>query len=213
VSLASRLREANASLFQASLDHPFVTGIGDGTLPREVFARWIVQDWLYLQGYLEALEAASRLAMDDTTRAFWRELARLTREVELDLHRGLARRFGLSIEALDEAAPFEATTDYLTTLEQACTSYPTLVATLTPCAVGYAEIARALDARGTCTEPDYAAWIATYTDPAFQDTVRGFAAELDRCGALYEALPDIEQAYTRAARCELAFWEGLWRGW
>ena len=212
MSLARRLRRENDALFEAALTHPFVSGIGDGSLPREVFGRWIVQDWLYLHGYVQALEAAGALAPDESARSFWCDLARLTRDEELDLHRRLARRFGLSIDTLDQATPFEATTRYLDTLEAARQHYPTLVATLTPCAVGYAEIARALDARGACTEPDYAAWIGTYTDPAFQDTVRIFEGELDRCGEDEEALPAIEEAYTEAARCELAFWEGLWRG-
>ena len=212
MSLSSRLRRENNTLFEAAQNHPFVCGIGDGSLPREVFGRWIAQDWLYLQGYVEALEAASRLAAEETSRGFWSELARITREVELELHRGLARRFGLSIEALDEAVPFEATVAYLEVLRAARESYPTLVATLTPCAVGYAEIARALNAQGGSRPKDYEAWIQTYMDPAFQETVQVFEAELDRCGAVEGGGLAIEGAYRDAARCELEFWEGLWRG-
>lgn len=213
MSLSARLRRENDELFRATLSHPFVRGIGDGSLPRELFGRWIVQDWLYLQGYVEALEAARSLGPDQAARKFWGDLARMTLEVELDLHRGLARRFGVSVDGLDRAAPFESTRDYLATLKGASQNYPPLVATLTPCAVGYAEIARALAAEGTCKEPDYAAWIETYTDPLFQETVEVFTAELDRCGENQESHPAIEKAYTLAALCELSFWEGLWRGW
>lgn len=214
--LAAKLRRKNDPLFTAALSHPFVKGIGDGSLPRDVFARWIVQDWLYLQGYVEALKVASALAPNESSQAFWGELVRVTLEVELELHRGLASRFNLSINALDNARAYEATTDYLATFKAASQSYPTLVATLTPCAVGYAEIALVLDQKGTCSEPDYAAWIKTYTDPAFQETVVLFTTELDQCGESAkseEALEAIEIAYTRAALSELLFWEGLLRGW
>ncbi|RAL20910.1 hypothetical protein DL240_14625 [Lujinxingia litoralis] len=212
MSLASRLRRENDALFEAARAHPFVRGIGDGSLPREVFGRWITQDWLYLQGYVVALDAASQLALTESSRHFWGELARLTREVELELHRGLARRFGLPINALDEAAPFGATTSYLATLKAARSSYPTLVATLTPCAVGYAEIARDLDSQNAHRPADYDAWIATYTDAAFQQSVPIFEAELNRCTAIEGAMMTIEGAYKDAARCELEFWEGLWQG-
>ncbi|RVU40398.1 hypothetical protein EA187_20115 [Lujinxingia sediminis] len=212
MSLAHHLRRQNDALFEAARAHPFVRGIGDGSLPLETFKRWITQDWLYLQGYVVALDTASRLAPTASSRAFWGELARVTREEELELHRALATRFGLSFKTLDESAPFEATTSYLGTLNDAQSSYPALVATLTPCAVGYAEIARELAAQHARRPPEYDAWIQTYTDAAFQQTVQVFEAELDRCAAVEGDLGGIEAAYRDAARCELAFWEGLWRG-
>lgn len=212
MSLARRLRRENEGLFEAARVHPFVRGLGNGSLKREVFERWIVQDWLYLQRYVEALEVASQLAQEASARAFWGELARLTREEELDLHRGLARQFGLNARALEEAVPYGATTEYLATLKAAQSSYPTLVATLTPCAVGYAEIARALDGEEADRPAEYDAWIKTYMDPAFQASVQAFEAEVDRCGAMEGAITAMEGAYREAAGCELKFWEGLWRG-
>ncbi|MGM0632693.1 MAG: TenA family protein [Pseudomonadota bacterium] len=212
MSLARKLREDNDAFFEAAIRHPFVQGIGDGSLPRKFFRRWIVQDWLYLDGYLEALDRATLLAPNDSTRRFWQELARLTQDEELTLHRRLAQHFGLSMEDLEQARPYDSTANYLTTLEMAYSSYPALVATLTPCAVGYARIARKLQSRGPSSDPDYAAWVDTYMDPLFQASARTFEAELDRCGRSGDALERIESAYSRAAQCELAFWEGLWWG-
>jgi len=212
VSLASALREENDGLFQAALAHPFVAGIGDGSLPHATFRRWIIQDWLYLQGYIEALDRAARLAPEGDARRFWLELSRFTREEELALHRQLAQDFGLGSNEIDSASPYASTTHYLATLRAAAQRYPTLVASLAPCAVGYAEIARSLAHRGCCTAPHYAAWIDSYRAPAFQQTVQRIEAELDRCGEYAGAAPAVASAYARAARCELEFWEGLWRG-
>ena len=41
MSLAYQLWQANADLAQACLDHPFVRGIGDGSLSRSRFAWYI----------------------------------------------------------------------------------------------------------------------------------------------------------------------------
>jgi len=212
MSLSRKLREDNETLFAAAVSHPFVAGIGDGSLPRDFFRRWIVQDWLYLQGYIEALETAVELAPDRSTRNFWRDLARMTDEEEMDLHRGLACSFGLSTDDLDQTAPYESTAHYLLTLKSSFESYPALVGTLTPCAVGYARIARTLHARHSCPEPDYAAWIKTYMDPDFQGLVARLESEIDRYEHSIRQSKALESAYSKAARCELGFWEELWKG-
>lgn len=215
MSFTTRLRLENAANFDAALAHPFVTGIGDGTLPREFFARWIAQDWLYLHGYVQALFTASQLAKTEHARTFWHELAIYTRDEELDLHRQLAARFELTLEQLDATTPYPSTTNYLKTLHQACAEYPTLVATVTPCAVGYGEVGAHLASLPPSPEPDYVTWIDTYTGPDFEQTIHGFVAELEQCAATTTdpaTIQKIEQAYARATLCELAFWDGLWHG-
>ena len=211
-SLAAQIKADNAALFDAALRHPFVQGIGNGSLPKAHFTRWIVQDWLYLQSYLHTLQQASQLAPDPSARQFWQDLVRLTQEEELDLHRGLATQFGLSQADLDNATPYSATTDYAQTLQSANGNYPAIVATLTPCAVGYAMIARHLQTQDACTDPDYRAWINTYTDAAFQTAVAQFEVEIDRYGQSKKDRIVIQRAYTKAAECEVNFWQSLWLG-
>ena len=41
MSLAAELWTANADLAAEALAHPFVAGVGDGTLPRAVFAGYV----------------------------------------------------------------------------------------------------------------------------------------------------------------------------
>ncbi|MBS3785979.1 MAG: hypothetical protein KGY57_04115 [Gammaproteobacteria bacterium] len=211
-SLAAQIKADNTALFDAALQHPFVQGIGNGSLPKAYFARWIVQDWLYLQAYLHTLQQACHLAPDPSARRFWQDLVRLTQEEELDLHRGLAAKFGLSQTDLDNAMPYSATTEYVNTLQSANGNYAGIVATLTPCAVGYADIAQHLQAQDTCTDPDYRAWIDTYTDAAFKNAVAQFEAEIDYCGQNEQDRAVIQHAYTTAAQCEVNFWQSLWLG-
>ena len=44
-------------IYAAILAHPFLSGLADGTLPRESFRHYIVQDAHYLRGYARALRA------------------------------------------------------------------------------------------------------------------------------------------------------------
>ena len=51
----ARLHEAAAPIWADCLGHPFVTGIGDGTLPVEKFRYFMLQDYLYLFDMLRCL--------------------------------------------------------------------------------------------------------------------------------------------------------------
>jgi len=50
------------SMRQAILDHSFVTGVGDGTLPVEMFKHYVTQDYVYLIDYSRVLALASAKA-------------------------------------------------------------------------------------------------------------------------------------------------------
>lgn len=210
MSLARQLRERHASTRAQCESHPFVLGIADGTLPHEFFVRWVAQDWLYLQGYVVVLNRAAALAPDAATREKWLGMMRLTRDEELNLHRGVAREVGLDEAALDATTAYPATEQYLRALKAAGDTYATVVAKLTPCAIGYAEIARVLGAMPRSSVPRYAAWIDAYLDPAFQQIPVWLEQELDRFPSA--ELQAVEHAYAAATRCELDFWDALWAG-
>lgn len=209
-SLAARLREAAAPTRAGCLAHPFVRGIANGSLAPEVFARWVRQDWLYLQTYVEVLERAAERAPTDEATKLWHGLHDLTVNYELDLHRAFAARFGISAASLDETVPYEATANYTRFLSE-CTSdsYAAIVARVLPCGVGYAEIGAALAAGDTPPDERYADWVRTYDDDVFRDAVARMESELDRHADDRALAADI---YARGAAHELAFWEALWLG-
>lgn len=180
-------------------------GLADGTLPSARFREWVVQDWLYLLTYVEVLEAAARSAPAAPAQARFTGLAAWTRDVELDLHRAGAARFGLSPSDLDGAAPNAATAGYCRFLRaHAAQGYGPLLASLVPCGVDYLEIARAFSG---VVAPPYAAWVETYSDPAFSETVAFLEAELD---AAPGPAAELETAYAAGAAHELAFWDAVY---
>lgn len=211
VSRAARLRASAAPLRAACRAHPFVNGIADGSLPTEVFARWVVQDWRYLQTYVEVLDQVAATAPNSEAKERWTEMAMFTRSEELALHRTYAARFGLTQAHLDGAPDAPATAAYTGFLrEQAHRSYGHGVASLVPCGVGYVTLATELAAEPLPTELRYADWIRTYADPAFAEAVTWMESELDSVLGDEAALA---ATYRAGAEHELAFWDQLWRGW
>lgn len=101
------LWEANRDIYDAILEHPFLTGLQDGTLPRDAFIFYLVQDMHYLEAFARALRVTAAKA----PRHEWRELlnthAAAALSNELTLHNRLFEEHGVpqSIQEGMELAP------------------------------------------------------------------------------------------------------------
>lgn len=209
------LRDAASDVWDAQHAHPFVCGIGDGSLNVEKFKHWIRQDYLFLIDYARLLSIASARAPDlDTARRF-AELAHSTLSHEMDLHRAYAAEFGIShadLEAEPKAPATHAYTDFL--LRTATLGdYPELLAALLPCMWGFSEIGLRLAQLPRPPDSRYAAWIDMYADPEFT-TLAAWCRDLtDRTaeGLSAHRLQHLEEVFIESSRHELAFWEMAWR--
>jgi len=57
--LSELLRQKVAGIWEAQHQHPFVRGIGDGTLSLERFQFWLRQDYVFLGEYARLLALAA----------------------------------------------------------------------------------------------------------------------------------------------------------
>jgi thiaminase (transcriptional activator TenA) len=215
VSLAAELRAASADVWEAQHAHPFVRGVGEGTLDEARFRFYVRQDYRFLIDYgrLLALGVARAPRVAEMRR--FAGLSQSVLETEMALHVGFAERWGIGPDELEAepAAPATAAyTDFLLRTA-ALGDYSELVAALLPCMWGYAEIGARLASAGVPSHAGYAAWIAVYADPEFQ-ALAAWARELtDAAGA--DAGPGaharMHAAFRASSEHELAFWEAAWR--
>ena len=49
--LTDALYAAAKPIWDAQIEHPFVRGIGDGSLDEALFRNWVVQDYAYLKEF------------------------------------------------------------------------------------------------------------------------------------------------------------------
>jgi thiaminase/transcriptional activator TenA len=211
--MSERLREAAAEVWEAQHAHPFVRGIGDGSLPVETFKVWLRQDWLFLIEYARLLALGAARAPDLDTMTRFADLTRGILSDEMALHRSYAGEFGISPEEL-EAEPMlpttQAYTDFLVRTA-AAGDFAELVAALLPCMWGYSEVGERLAASGRPSESRYATWIDMYASEEFAELAGWCRALTDRVGE--RADPDrMERAFVTSSRYELAFWEMAWSG-
>ncbi|HSE95482.1 MAG TPA: thiaminase II [Methylomirabilota bacterium] len=215
MSLTAALRAEADPVWQAQLDHPFVRGIGDGTLDLDRFTHWVRQDYLFLIEYCRLFGLAAARAPDLPTLVRFADLLQATARTEMDLHRAYAREMGISegeLAAERMAPTTRAYTDFL--LRVAATGdFAELAAALLPCMWGFAEIGQALRARGLPVSPHYAKWILMYADPEFA-ALAGWCRELvDRLGAGADATGRrrMTDAFLTSSRYEYLFWDMAWR--
>jgi thiaminase/transcriptional activator TenA len=213
--LSDALREAAGAVWRAQHEHPFVRGIGDGTLEPARFAHWVRQDYLFLIEYCRLFALAAARAPDLETLTRFADLLVATARTEMDLHRAYAAEVGISRPELarEPMAPTtRAYTDFLIRVA-ATGDFAELAAALLPCMWGFAEIGQALQSRGLPAEPRYARWIEMYADPAFAALARWCRDLVDRLGAeAGEAgRRRMTEAFVTSSRYELAFWEMAWR--
>src|SRR5262249_20532100 len=95
-------------IYAAILRHPFLRGLTDGSLPRESFKFYAVQDALYLREFARALSLAGARAPKDDWIIMFNEHAAGALKVERSLHESFFQEFGLGVEAV-AATPLSPT--------------------------------------------------------------------------------------------------------
>jgi len=215
VSLAAELRAAAADVWEAQHAHPFVRGIGDGTLDEARFRFYVRQDYRFLIDYGRLLALGTARAPRVAEMRRFAGLSQGVLETEMTLHAGFAQRWGIGAAELEAEPAAPATAAYTDFLLRTATlgDYAELVAALLPCMWGYAEIGERLAAAGTPDHAGYTAWIATYADREFQ-ALAAWGRELaDAAGADAGpgAVERMHAAFRASSGHELAFWESAWR--
>jgi thiaminase (transcriptional activator TenA) len=210
MTFTKELWAAMEPIYGAILAHPFVRGLTDGSLPRDSFRFYVVQDALYLREFARALSVAAARAPADDWIIMFNEHAANALRVERALHEGFFREFALTPEAV-AATPLaptnQAYTSYLLAVAYGAPFHEN-VAALLPCYWIYWEVGKALERAGS-PDPLYARWIATYAAEEFGAVVRAVLAAVD---AVAMRLGTAERDAMRrhavtTARYEWMFWD------
>lgn len=216
MTLTTRLLASARPIWDAQLEHPFVRGIGDGSLDPEVFARWVVQDYGYLKEFARIFAWATAKAHDLESMGWYARVLDMTLNTEMALHRSYAARFGISPEELETAEIWptnRAYTDFLVRTA-ADGDMADLLAALLPCAWGYMVIGQALAQEEGPEDGRYSDWIEQYASAEFAAAGEWLRDELDRVAA--DVGPGKEarllEIFLLSSRYELRFWDMCWKG-
>lgn len=199
-------------LWRAAADEDFLTGMGEGTLDRQAFLDYIVQDSLYLRDYLKAYAMA--LFKSQTLRqmqVFYSVLGyvndgenatRLRYLSEADLTDD-------DVDTMEKKPACAAYTDFLLRVARE-EDVPEIVMAVMPCMVGYRFVFEELLRRCPAVlDGPYAPLVRDYTAPEY---AAACAEWTDFTNALCAPLPAERRAhlidlFVQASAHELYFWQ------
>jgi thiaminase/transcriptional activator TenA len=214
--LSDRLHAAAEPIWAAQLDHPFVKGLGDGTLEEDRFKRWVRQDYRYLVEFARIFAWAAAKADRLESMSWYAGVLHLTLNTEMELHRNYAARFGIGTQELEAEVMWPTTRAYTDFLVRTAADGDMLelLSALLPCAWGYVDLARKLAEGAPPKDQRYADWITQYASDEFADALDWLRNELDR---LAEGIPEereaqLEEIFLLSSRYELRFWDMCWEG-
>jgi thiaminase (transcriptional activator TenA) len=204
MTLSNELWAANQDLAQACLEHPFVQGIGDGTLEQMKFAYYVGQDAFFLEAFARAYSIAAAKAPDWLGFTTFHNLASGVLE-ELRLHSAYASGWGVNLHSVEPGVATRRYTDFL--LATAWGSDVGLTAAaMSPCMRLYAFLGEQL-ADNSIPNHQYADWIRTYSSADFQPLTKQLESLVDNYATTN---PVVYSTYRYAMFCERDFFQAAW---
>ncbi|MFE1630780.1 thiaminase II [Brevibacillus reuszeri] len=211
-----RLWKSVAPVWEQTHKHPFVTGLGCGTLPVDSFKFYMKQDYVYLIDYAKMFALASTKAHDLTTSARFAGLQEATLNGEMELHRQYAERFGISREELEATKPsfvMLAYTSYMLRVAHQG-SLAELVSSLLPCTWSYWEIGKHLaKVEGALEHELYGEWVRMYSSDEFGQLAIWLIDIMNELadGKNEQELARLEEHFLYTTKMEYMFWDMAYR--
>lgn len=216
MKLSELLFAKTKELWDQSASKPFVTDMAKGTLDEGLFRRYMLQDYLYLQDYIEILKDIKGICEDEETERFLDKIiAGTTREAET-VHRTNMEQLGITDGDLAESKRFSVITEYVSYM-RGCVDEHGLLGGLTAllqCSWVYAYIAENVSGRygDEISKSEYGSWFEAYTSQSYLDTNRMWIDLLDKQSKGSDDAKAYEMCiiFERCARFENEFWDVLY---
>ncbi|MFC4387587.1 thiaminase II [Gracilibacillus marinus] len=214
MKFSEELRKVVDPIWEESFQHPFVKGIGDGTLPIENFKYYVQQDAYYLSHFAKIQALGAAKANDLETTSNMAKHAQGTYEAELALHRTFAELLDITQSDVELFQPSPTAYAYTSHMYRAAYEghLGDIIAVILPCYWLYYEIGEKLK---YCKpeHPVYQKWIATYGGEWFKQQVE---EQINRLDTLSKDVTNqdrkrMKEHFIISSHYELRFWEMAYR--
>lgn len=214
-------RSAAGQTWTDYVDHPFVRQLGDGSLPRQSFLHYLVQDYVFLIHFSRAwaLAVVKSESLEEMKTAAGTVDGLVNHEMQL--HVQICKEAGISEEQLYSAEEAFENLAYTRYVMDAGLSgdFLDMMAALAPCVFGYGEIGNTLKQSAAADTP-YQDWIDTYSGFEYQEVCTSVGGMIDnavaaRLGDAPENNPrwaKLCERFRMATQLEVGFWDMGLRG-
>ena len=216
MKITERLLAASKDIWDAYSEHPFVRGIAEGTLDKEKFKFYMVQDYLYLLDYARVFALGVAKAKDEASMKLFAGYVNQIFYGEMDIHRGYMQRLGISLEEADVAKMSldnRSYTSYMLKVAYEKGAAEIAVAILS-CALSYEVITQkiAADNPKAAEHPFYGEWVEGYANEAYHEANLELIALTEKLcrDCSEEQYKELEEIFIACSRYEASFWDMAW---
>ena len=212
MEFSDRLFKKVEPVWNSYLEHPFVKGIGQGTLDQEKFIHYMKQDYVYLIEYSRVFAIGSTKANDLETMTLFANLLHGTMNFEMDLHREYAEKFGISNDELENTEPSATMTAYTSYMisQAQLGGMENAVAAVLACAWSYNWIGKHLAKwPGALDHELYGSWVETYSSDEFSKIAEDCIYLINNIAKNKpeHELKKLEEIFIHTSYFEYMFWD------
>jgi thiaminase/transcriptional activator TenA len=213
MSFSKGLKDEAIKVWEDGYNHPFVQEIGKGTLDKEVFQFYLLQDYQYLLQYAKVFALAAVKACDEATMTRLTNTQHYLLAEEMDVHRRYMAGFGVSQEQMLLAKPSLYNRTYTANMLAVGQTgdLVDILATIFPCAWTYSDYGKRLKEQYADRLEDnfYRTWIETYAGDVFAESFEWFFDTIDemvanKTDAQRERIVEI---FVSSVEFEYLFWD------
>ena len=216
MKLSERLIHESRDIWALYYTHPFVQGMADGTLDKEKFRYYMLQDYLYLVDYARVFALGAAKAKDLDSMMIFAGYVHQILHGEMEIHRNYMKKLGITEkEAVNTKASLvtESYTAYM--LKAAYEDGPAeIAAVILACAVSYELIAQRMlkDHPECASHPFYGEWVQGYADPNYHAQNEVLKLLTDRLSENYTEpqKKHLSEIFRICSEYELKFWDMGW---
>ena len=213
MSFSKGLKERAKKVWEEGYNHPFVQELGMGTLPKEKFKFYLLQDYLYLIQYAKVFALGAVKSDTEELMTRFSEIQYFTLAKEMSLHREYMAGFGITQEEMLSVKPSLFNSAYTANMLAAGQTggLAELLAAVFPCAWTYSDYAKRLKLQyaDRLDSNFYKSWIDTYSSDEFASSFEWFFGALDN---MVSTMTDtqrkkIEAVFVSSVEFEYLFWD------
>lgn len=216
MTTVTRLLAKSQEIWAQYYAHPFVLGMQEGTLEREKFRNYMIQDYLYLVDYTKTFAIGVAKAKNLATMQLFASSIHTLTHTEMDIHRGYMGSLAITQEEIDTTKPALPNLSYTSyMLRQAYEGGEVeALASILSCAYSYEVIAKTMvKNRPACVEDAlYGSWIRGYASDDYAEKNQVLIEMLNDwtkdCSE--SQLQQLEDIFVACSLYELGFWDMAW---
>ena len=215
MSTVKRMLGAAEEIWKAYNEHPFVIGIQNGTLDKDKFRYYMIQDYLYLEDYAKTFAVGVAKAKSLRIANLFAKYISVMNG-ELNVHEGYLARLGVTQEEIDSTPRALDNLSYTSYMLRVAyeEGEAEILAAILACAYSYEVIAKNMVKNNpeSIRHKFYGDWIGGYTSDEYAEENSILLEEMNRLTENYteKQILHLIDIFVACSRYELAFWEMSW---